>query len=928
MVESSDRMETGESLLLTKLFVPQVRPNRVARPGLVARLTQALSGKLTLVSAPAGFGKTTLVADWLTDLRCTIPDPGLKADGVSIQNRQSQIQNRVAWLSLDDGDNDPNRFLAYLAAALQEIQSDWSQSVQELLSSPQPPALTAVMAALINAIAASDSPPFVLVLDDYHLISASCVHDALSLLLDRLPPSSQGMHLVILSRADPPLPLARLRLRGELTEIRADDLRFTLEEALALLNEVMGLGLTCQQIALLESRTEGWVAGLQLAGLSLQGLPLGQVGGFVETFAGSHRYVMDYLMEEVFSRQPADVQQFLLHTSILDRLCGPLCDAVTDRDDGQAMLEWLDTANLFVVPLDHERHWYRYHHLFTDLLHDRLQYTQTDSLPVLHLRAAEWHERHGLIADAVGHALAAPDFGRAAGLIEQSAPETLARGELGTVLHWIESLPQELVGSRPWLCVYQAWALAHTDRHSEAEALLQCAEQHIHIESRGQGAPFPSSMQQTDAQRILGHVAYVRARVASVRGDVSRAFDLLRRARALLPDRDLLIRCLVAYVLGSTHLTSGDLTGADDAFADAARLGRAADNIHVAGVALVGLAKVRKLQGRLREASSLYQEAARLLNERGRQQSQAMGNVKMGMGDLLREWNDLASARRHLVEGIKCHQRWPNPSSLAFGYGILAQVLQAQRDEQGAFDALQKARHLIQRYDVYPEMRRVVQACEVRLWLAQSNVGIASRRLWESQVVEEDMPGFVHELDQITLARLLIAQKRFDEALGLLARLAQTAEVEERNGRLIEILVLQALGLQAQARSVEAHADLRKALALAEPEDYVRIFVDEGAPMAALLRRALSQNVAPNYVGRLLAAFEEPAALSPLVEPLTRRELEVLRLIADGLKNQEIADRLVISVATVKRHVTNIYGKLGVGRRVQAVARAQELGLL
>ena len=895
------RTATDRPFLLTKLLVPQVRPGLVPRPCLLARVKQGLDGKLTLVSAPAGFGKTTLVAESL-----------------------QQAGQPFAWLSLDDGENDPARFLAYLAAALQRINTGWGQTVQELFHSPHPPAPIALAAALINEIAV-DSSRFVLALDDYHLISAPPIHEALSFLLDNMPPQ---MHLVILTRADPPLPLARLRARGELAEIRAEDLRFTMEEAVVLLNEVMNLGLTRQQIAVLETRTEGWVAGLRLAGLSLQGLERSDVTSFIEAFAGSHRYVMDYLVEEVFNRQPPRVQEFLLKTSILGRLTGPLCDAVTGRDDGQTTLEWLDAANLFIVPLDYERRWYRYHHLFADLLRDRLQWLHVDSPQALHLRATDWYEHNGLIAEAVGHALAALDFERAMCLIEQSALAMLAYGEFGTLLSWIKSLPRDLASSRPWLCVYHAWALAHTDRHDDVEGWLQDAEQHIRTEPPGGDALPNGSAGQTDIRKLMGYVAYIRARVASVRGDVPRAFGLIRQAYEQSPEDDLFIRCLVAYVLGSTHLTSGDLTGANYAFADAARLGQAADNIHVAGVAMVGLAKVRKLEGRLREAGDLYREATQLLTERGRQQSQAMGNVKLGIGDLLREWNDLASARHHLIEGLECHQRWQNPSSLAFGYSTLARVLHTQGDVDGAFDALKEARRLIHRHDVYPEMKSVVRACEVRLWLAQRNRGTATRWLQETHAREENTPSFVHELEHITLARVLIAQGRFDEALSLLRRLAEAAQAEGRTGRLIEILVLQAVGLRAQARPASALTVLSTALSLAEPEGYVRTFVDEGAPMAALLRRALSQTIAPGYVVRLLAAFGKPASPPPLIEPLTDREREVLHLIAAGLKNQEIADHLVISVATVKRHITNIHGKLGVSRRTQAVARGRELGLL
>jgi LuxR family maltose regulon positive regulatory protein len=907
-------METGESLLLTKLFVPQMRPNRVARPGLVARLNQALSGKLTLVSAPAGFGKTTLVADWL-----------------------QQVDRPCTWLSLDDGDNDPNRFLAYLALALQRINNSWGQTVRELLRSPQPPALTAMAAALMNEIAAGYSP-FVLVLDDCHLISALPIHDALTFLLDNLPPQ---MHLVILSRADPPFSLARLRAGGEMTEIRADDLRFTLEEAVAFLNEGMNLDLTQQQIAVLKSRTEGWVAGLQLAGLSLQGLPLGEVRGFVETFAGSHRYVMDYLMEEVFGRQPPRVQEFLLQTSILDRLCGPLCDVVTGQDDGQTMLEWLDAVNLFIVPLDHERRWYRYHHLFADLLRDRLSAAQADRVAALYRPAVRWCEQNDLIEDAVHYALKAKDYDMALRLIEQVTDRLWERNEILTVLNWMKALPKDLVRSQPRLGLTYAVALANTGQLDAVEPLLQSVEAHLKKEkalSFGTGPPssdsdevdaMPASHREwhyTTPEGLLTMVDIRRAFVARFSGDPNDAIAFSTRALNRIPPDNLYIRGIAWLFYGHAHLLAGDAETAgqtlEKAIADSQAAGHVAAYLNAAHF----LAQLRVLQGRLREAGAIYQQALQFVaGQKGK--VVFAGIERVGMGDLLREWNDLESASHYISEGLRLTEASGDFEFLRDGYIARARLDQANGSLDSALAFIQKAAQTVRRSQLAWDTA-LIEAWRARLWLAQGNLPAAERWVQTCQLSVEDSLDFLCEFGHLTLARVLLAQGKPAVADVFLERLLQAAELAGRTGRVIEILALRALARQVYGDTPGALAALERSLTLAEPEGYVRTFVDEGVPMVRLLRRAASQGVAPGYVSRLLAAFGRAAGTPSLVEPLTAREREVLCLIAAGLKNQEIADRLVISVATVKRHVTNIYGKLGVSRRIQAIAQAQELGLL
>jgi LuxR family maltose regulon positive regulatory protein len=896
---SSTRVTASGLLLATKLLVPHLRPSCVLRPRLVARLDKGIHGKLVLVSAPAGFGKTTLVSEWL-----------------------QRGERPSAWLSLDEGDNDPVRFLAYLVAALQQVNAEWGRSVQAALGARELPAIAGLVVELINEIVASDAD-FVLVLDDYHLISSPPIHEVLVLLLDRMP---RHMHLAILTRADPPLSLSRLRACGDLTEIRADDLRFTLEEAVAFLNEVMTLDLTQQQIAAVESRTEGWVTGLQLASLSLQGLARGDIASFIEAFAGSHRYVMDYLMEEVFCRQPSHVQEFLLQTSILDRLCGPLCDAVTGQANGREMLERLERSNLFTVPLDHTRHWYRYHRLFADLLRDRLRQAQPDAVPELHCRASVWYEQEGLTDEAFAHAVIAGDVQRAAHLAEAHAERLVRSGEVTTLLRWVEALPQEAVRSRPRLCVSYAWALFLTGQAGALEPWLRYAEAAL-----SQPATLPSAGEEKQGLKPLqGEVDVLRLASARYEQGPARIVERCREALEQVDESDLFARGLLYLTLGIAHRLGGQIDPAIYACTEAARLCLDAGNTMAAMIATYDLSRLYGFQGRLTRAA----ETCRQVLESGipaglvAQRSPGLGLAHLGLARVLYEWNDLEAAERHAREGIALGEPGGSLVLLMRGYTLLARIRQARGDDQGAREAIRALGQAVGRREVLQTTRDEMAAYQALFAVMQGDLRTADRWARTVKPTPRDRLDTLREFQWLILARVLIARCRSEEASPLLARLLQAAESEGRMGRAIEILVLQALCLQAQARSAEAQAVLRRALVLAEPEGYVRTFVDEGAPMAAMLGQALSQNLAPRYIGLLLAAFAESSAVSPLIEPLTRREREVLRLIADGLKNQEIADRLVISVATVKRHVTNIYGKLGIGGRVRAAARAQELGLL
>ena len=916
-------MNAESPLLATKLFVPQLRPGRVPRPQLVARLSRGLDGKLTLVSAPAGFGKTTLVADWL-----------------------QQAGRSFTWLSLDEGDNEATRFLAYLGAALARIHDDWGQPVERALRAPQPPSPQKVVAALINEIAAEELE-LVLALDDYHTISNPAIHETLGFLLDHLPPA---MHLVLVTRADPPLPLARLRARGQLAELRVDDLRFTAGEAASFLNQVMSLALTPQQIATLEARTEGWIAGLQLAALSLQGLGSGKdIARFMDAFAGNHRYVMDYLIEEVFSRQPLPIQEFLLQTSILERLCGPLCDAILDErpemvdvpsvevspadtlspdklsavvgptSAGQATLQYLEDHNLFTVPLDHERRWYRYHHLFADLLRDRLRQTQPERVPDLHRSAAAWYERHELMEEAVHHALKAQDYALAVRLIQQVAFSLWQHSKTYTLLSWMRAMPEALVRSQSSLCVDYAAALTVTGQLDAVEPWLQAAETRFLEQAARPTAPFS-----------LAHVYNLRAYLARFRGTPAEALAFSRRALEHTPADRLDVRGPTLMHMGHAYLLDGNAAEADRTLTEACDICRAVHHPAAYLSAAHYLAQLRIYQGRLHKARAIYQAAAEFVSEQG--VLVCAGIEQIGLGDLLCEWNDLEGARLHINEGLRLAEMGGDFVFLRDGYLARARLEQALGNLDEALAFVHKAEKVVQHHRC-PWETALVGLWKVRLYLACGDQARAAAWARNCGLSSDDEARFLDEFGHLTLAQVLLAQGRLDEAGRLLERLRQAAESAGRQGRLIQILIAQASVRQASGDEAGTLTCLEQALHLAEPEGYVRTFLEAGAGVAILLRRALDRGIAPAYVASLLAAWNksvlaQPPLDQPLIEPLTPRELEVLSLIAGGLRNQEIADQLVISLATVKRHISNIYGKLGVSHRTQAVAQAQELGLL
>jgi LuxR family maltose regulon positive regulatory protein len=944
-------------LLATKLYIPPGRPEMVSRPHLVERLKLGLDRKLALISAPAGFGKTTLLSEYAAS--CGRP---------------------VAWLSLDASDNDPTRFWMYVVAALQTVYQDLGVIAVGMLRSSgvsgtaTPPSFESLLTGLINEIAQVPAP-FALVLDDFHTISAQPIHQGLTFLLDNMPPPARGMQLILSSRADPPWPLARLRARGEMTELRVQDLRFSPEETTAFLNDMLALGLSPQDVAALEARTEGWIAGLQMVGIALQarlsqsGLPqmpfspAGQreaesihpVSTFIKALTGSHRYILDYLLEEVLEQQSSDVQAFLLQTSILDRMTAPLCDAVSGRDDSQTVLVQLDHSNLFLVPLDHERRWYRYHHLFADLLQRRLEQARPNQVPALHHKASQWYEQNGLLAEAVGHALAGGDVDSVARLVEKDALASIYQGEVMTLVGWLEALPEEVVRSRPWLSVAYAWALAIAGEIDGVEAKLGHAEDAL---ERMRTEPSrDDGLDEAAARRISGHLLTLRAYTWAVRADVSRAAELLREAVERLADEDPTVRGFATSLLGSVLRWSGDFGAAANAWAKATAIYQAAHDSHGAVMVLCALAALQIEQGQLRTAAGTCRDALQITEaylQRGGRRLSVAGPAYARMSALLHEWNDLEGALGHSRESLELCKRPGQAESLTTSYVALARALQAVGDADGAVHAMQQAAQVASKLSSW--YATMVAAYQARLWLAQGDLAAASR--WAAPLEDTlDLgcePRLLDFEQYLTLARVLITlgmqkprsrgepEKALAKALTWLAWLLEAAEAAGATGRIIEILVLQAAARYAEGEVTEALTALERALSLAEREGYVRTFVEVGEPVDELLQRAARRGIHPEYVRKLLAAFEdekeakgrragpaEPRGYADaLVEPLSERELQVLRLLITSLSTPEIADELVIATSTVRSHIKSIYGKLNVHSRMDAVQRAEELGLL
>jgi LuxR family transcriptional regulator, maltose regulon positive regulatory protein len=900
-------------LLATKLHVLRPPPGFVPRRRLVEALGEGLARGRVLVSAPAGFGKTALLADWA------------RSDG-----------RPVAWLGLDAGDSDPARFWRYVVAALDRARPGLAGRVGQLL--PRSP--EGLATALINELAADPGPDEVLlVLDDYHLIDSEPVHASVAFLLENLPP---GLRVVVSSRADPPLPLARLRARGQLAELGTADLRFTTDEAAGLLREAIGAELPGVAVTALVARTEGWAAGLQLAGLSLRGHA--DPAGFAAAFSGSHRFVLDYLADEVLDGQPGPVRAFLLETSVLERLSGELCDAVTGRSGSQAMLQDIERAGLFLVPLDEVRGWWRYHHLFADLLRARLQAEQPGRVPALHRAAATWCEEHDLADDAVRHALAAGDAAWDARLVERHAETLLGRSEGATLRGWLATLPAEVLRARPRLCLAQGFNAVVSGQVEAIEPLLDDAERAFAATSSQPPEP-PVGPAGGVLANVPAGIAFLRAELARLRGDAARAVGWDRQARAELGESDFYLRTLVRANLAAADWLRGQLGQAERGLAEALAERRAAGEGYLATRVCHDLGQVQRAQGDLDAAFATYRQA---LDVAGQVSSQPphLGIAHVGLAEVLYERDELAAALDHATRGVTLCRQLAFTPPLAAGLAILARIRQAHGDAAAATAAMGEAGQ----FELSPQVVALlnpVPSQRARLLLGQDDVTAASQWAKAAGLSPEDEPDYPWEPAYLLLARVLLAQDRPGPALTLLQRLLATAASQARTGSVIEIQALRALALAARGDHAGALGALAEAVTLACPQGYVRVFADEGAPMCALLtrlsaarkdQRAPASDIDPGYLAGLLRACgragaappsrRAAAALPDMAEPLTDREMQVLRLLAAGRSNQRIAHELVVAIDTVKKHVTHVLGKLGAANRTEAVARARQLGLL
>ena len=896
------------SLLAIKLHIPPLRTDRVSRSRLTERLLTGIqhSGSLVLLSGPAGFGKTTLLSEFA-----------------------AKRSGRVAWLSLEEADNDPIRFWTYLISACQSVHPGIGESGLAVLQAPPPLLPETIPTILINDLVRLEAD-LVLVLDDYHVIQNQTIHSSIAFLLAHLPGQ---LHLVVSTRVDPPWPLARFRARGQLIELRAADLRFTTEETAAFLNQVMKLGLSAQEVDALDARTEGWVASLQLAAVSMSGRP--DLSGFIKAFTGSQVYVAEYLMEEVLGRQPEDIKTFLLQTSILERLNADLCDAITGRADSAILLRDVYHANLFLIALDEEGQWFRYHHLFADLLKARLRQTASaDEVAALHRRASRWYEQSGFVDEAIHHAMAAHDFEGAAQLLEENAYEATIRGELTTLLRWMEALPNHVIQRHPQLLISKAWILTLAGSVHQVEPLLQQAEAQLGRDDESDSARY-----------LLGNAAAIRGFFAMMTGDYPRALKLAERADTLLPERSVHARWLVPYTLGAAYRAEGEYTKAVEAFRRQALMGEKYDNLIIWATGMTEVAIVQRLQGRLRDARDTSSRALRQAAERGGDQFGSLAKLEVPLIEILREQNELGEAHKRITHVIARMQSWPMPTDRIFAYLALIQVQEAQGDLAGAGETLRIAKDVKAAQPVLANLARSVDLCEIRLVLRSGDVATAARLiecldLGASRVIS------AREQEGMMLARVRLAQGHAEEAERILSPLVADAEAREPNAALIQLLVLQALVLYEKGDSETAIEMLTRALTLAEPEGFIRVFLDEGHQMQNLLA-ATARRQTPiidesslrlkEYIAALLNTFRAKPAYGDnlafseedrLIVPLTPRELEVLQLIAAGDSNQRIAEKLVITLSAVKKHTGNVFNKLSVTSRTQAVARARQLGLL
>jgi len=893
----------------TKHYVPTSHTDLVERLQLFQLLESGSKGKLTLISAPAGFGKTTLLSKWLGD-----------------------TERAAAWISLDKNDNNVTGFFTNFIFGIKRISPDFGDQLLMMLQAPQPPENEIFLSMLLNEIM-DTMEPFTLVLDDYHFIELENIHQALAYLLANLP---SNMRVIISCRADPPLPLGRLRANGELAEIRADDLRFSVEETSLFFKQTMLLQLSGEAIALLEERTEGWIAGLHLAGLSMAGKD--SPDEFVQEFSGSHQYVIDYLVEEVLNQQTAEYTDFLLSTSILDQFNASLCNTLTQNTDSQTILNQLVEKNLFIISLDNQQQWYRYHHLFADLLRKRINNLAPDKSDELNRKASRWYEKQGMIDDAIQHALNAKDYQKAAELVEIYSKDWVKHSQFEKLTHWLSAFPDEIRQARPHLEMVYGWSNALFNKFDIAAPAFQIAEDGFHKASSS-----PARLQELnlDTEKkqalLLGQIATGRASIARATGDLAGSIELLHTALDIFPESEENERSVAYLFLGYAFWMSGKITKALDMFDKANSEGLAGDNLLTVQSAIDASGKLLFENGSLHQGMKLHQQAiaiAKRYAETSGIESSNVGLAHNGMAKIYYEWNDLDQALMHATYGVQVFETWGVTENLLDSYSILWRIKYAQGDAPNALLIAEKAATLVNQPGVADWLQARAITDQASLWIYLSkaqaeHIPAASRWVKTANLSYEDEFTYFQEADYIALARFFLYQDRTREMLVIVARLLKGLEDSDRTGKIIEVLILRALAAQKENNLDQAIEVLLSAVTLAKQENMIRTFINEGEALQTLLELALKAMSDSDFVTKLLNIFKATnQQQGSLIENLSARELEVLHLMAEGFTAPEIGDRLILSLNTIKTHIKNIYSKLGVNKRSSALIAGRELNLI